>query len=182
LHVHTAGGGPRTSIGAERRKIREVIRLLVVLSPTPWSIEGLVEAVAAYLGVEISIASTPLERKPGKCSGMWIRQSDGRVNNLLFAEDADPVERVQIILHELCHMLLGHIPVDAVPMETLRQRYPNLPEEVRVGFCRARVTYHGDPEEQAAESTATKVRLGATLRRRPMSSETELGRLMNSLR
>lgn len=81
--------------------------------PIPFTVEKLCASIAAMRGRPIHIQA--MERVSSASStpcGAWIALDDA---DHIFVEDAtSPLHRAHIILHELCHMLLGHscLPTD----------------------------------------------------------------------
>ncbi|MFD5553794.1 hypothetical protein ACFWIA_08130 [Streptomyces sp. NPDC127068] len=81
--------------------------------PVPFTIEKLCESIALRRGRPIYIHAIEHEGLADKVPcGVWIALEDA---DHVFVENAtSPLHRAHIILHELCHMLLGHscVPTD----------------------------------------------------------------------
>lgn len=119
--------------------------------PDPFDIRVLVEQVARRRGRPIDLRPvTTLANGP---SGFWIATRDTDV--ICFESGTAGLHQDHIILHELGHMLCGHLREEP-PFELVaRILLPHLdPEVVRVVLAR---TAYSDPDEQQAELFATLV-------------------------
>ncbi|GJF32595.1 hypothetical protein KNE206_52950 [Kitasatospora sp. NE20-6] len=75
--------------------------------PTPFSIEQFCANIAAARGRPIEIHSMEVGKKAATAPcGLWIAFK--KVDVIFVEEATSPLHRSHIILHELCHMLLGH--------------------------------------------------------------------------
>ncbi|MEV7121167.1 hypothetical protein [Kitasatospora griseola] len=136
--------------------------------PIPFTIEGLCEAVAKQRGRRIHIHA--MEHAGGSANsapcGAWIALEN---SDHIFVESAtSPLHRSHIILHELCHMLLGHscLPTEAHAQPAVRatDRKQSLGEVLSVeewaGFPMNRIvsllgrTNYTHEDEQSAEGLA----------------------------
>lgn len=71
--------------------------------PSPFTVDGMVNSVAAHIGGTIQIRDVHLEGD-APC-GMWLAL--GKVN-YIFVDARSHIHRDHIILHELAHMICGH--------------------------------------------------------------------------
>ncbi|MEV6209583.1 hypothetical protein [Kitasatospora sp. NPDC051914] len=77
--------------------------------PTPFTIEGFCSVIAAQRNRKLHIHAIDHRTAEEIPCGVWIATDIG---DHIFVEDAtSPMHRAHIILHELCHMLLGHTSV-----------------------------------------------------------------------
>lgn len=89
-----------------RKATNEAFVALVPLIPEPWSVDELVQRIAAKRGRPIAIVPLPLT--PQQASGYWLAEHDRDV--LVVPESATGERRDAIIGHELAHVLLSHEP------------------------------------------------------------------------
>ncbi len=93
--------------------------------PVPFTIEKLCQSIASRRGRPIHIHAIEHKGASNKLPcGAWIALENA---DHIFVENAtSPLHRSHIILHELCHMLLGHscLPTDEheVPVESSDRR------------------------------------------------------------
>ncbi|WP_055587055.1 ImmA/IrrE family metallo-endopeptidase [Streptacidiphilus griseoplanus] len=143
---------------------REVVSRLEI--PHPFSIEQLCDNLAAIRGRPIHIHA--MERQSATHSspcGVWIALEDA--DHIFVEEATSPLHRVHIILHELCHMLLGHSSLpgeDRLSGEEMEREaeeaalalaaaaWPEIPRHTVVSAL-GRTSYT-DENEKAAESLA----------------------------
>lgn len=71
--------------------------------PSPFTVDAMVDSVAAHIGSTIRIRDVHLEAE-SPC-GLWLAL--GKVN-YIFVDARSHIHRDHIILHELAHMICGH--------------------------------------------------------------------------
>ncbi|QMU67284.1 hypothetical protein [Streptacidiphilus sp. P02-A3a] len=133
--------------------------------PVPFTAEKLCESIASGRGRPIHIHAIEHEGSSNKAPcGAWIALDKA---DHIFVENAtSPLHRSHIILHELCHMLLGHscLPTDEHEAPAVSAQHRSLAEVLSVeewaGFPINRIvsllgrTSYTHVDEQAAEGLA----------------------------
>jgi len=125
---------------AMRTHCRKLIRDIPI--PVPFNLATFVSTVAARRGRRIRLIATPLG---GVVFGAWVACD---VDDFIFYErNTTPFHQQQIVLHELGHILYGHVglPVDADALA------PYLPAEVIAQVRALRRDRYDDLEEYEAE-------------------------------
>jgi hypothetical protein len=148
-----------------RRRCERRLRDLEV--PAPFHVHAFCEGLARRRGRPIVLR--PLPRASG-CSGLWVATPAADV--VFYETETSPLHREHIILHELCHLLLGHAPGGA-PGGALADYavqaglFPGLrPEAVRRTLERAG---YSTEEDREAELLASMI-LERAARSRPRAS------------
>jgi hypothetical protein len=124
-------------------------RLHDVEIPHPFTIEAFCRNVARHQGRPLYLH--PLPGPTGFC-GLWIvKEVDGRLEDHVWYEPSTSAyHQLQIILHELSHLLWGHL-LNAYD-EILRVLFPDLdPAMVKGVLARAR---YSTEQEKEAETLA----------------------------
>jgi hypothetical protein len=159
------------------RRMRSVLVGLEQHIPVPWSIDVLVENLAAARARPIRLVAWDFRSTGTAASGLWIPTDEA--DYVFYDRHATTRGREQIIGHELGHMLLEHTPrlADAPP-RLLEALAPSVSPELARRFLLR--SGYGTHDEEAAERFGTRlVRVGTTKRKR--SDADELGRLTDTL-
>lgn len=91
------------------------------------------------------------KQDPGGPCGLWLATDDA--DYCFYDKDTSRLHQNHIILHELGHLIAGHVHSEAVTDTTLRVLLPHLdPSLVRRALARSR---YSTVEEQEAETLAT---------------------------
>ncbi|GLW31139.1 hypothetical protein [Actinoplanes regularis] len=136
------------------KRIRDLVESVVL--PTPFTIDRLVDVVAAHTGRRIVLH--PLYDLPPEISGVSLPVTDDeKESSFVVCYDATVPEWSQqlIILHELGHHLLGHPhrPLEsATPEAECAGQFVAVGAQGGRGLCR---TSFDDPREIEAEWFAT---------------------------
>ena len=138
-----------------RRRCESRLRELEL--PVPFDVRVFCEGLARRRGRPILLR--PLPRASG-CTGLWVATPAADV--VFYEPETSPLHQEHIILHELCHLLLGHAPVGAPPRAQAGPAglLPDLrPDAVRRMLHRA-----GYPteEDREAELLASMILEGAS--------------------
>lgn len=92
----------------ERQLRRRCEDRLRVLAPEgPLRLDRFIADVVASRPRPLSFVPVPLLGKP---YGLWL--TDGETECICYERDTTPAHQRHIILHELCHLLCGHQPLD----------------------------------------------------------------------
>jgi hypothetical protein len=91
--------------GRLRRRMEQHLRQLNVRIPAPFSAEMFSANLAQARGREIHLVPWDTTGATVPC-GLWI--STSTADYIIFEQAVAPILRDHIILHELCHLLLGH--------------------------------------------------------------------------
>ncbi|MBE1465273.1 hypothetical protein [Kibdelosporangium phytohabitans] len=119
------------------------------------------ELIAHHLGKHVEVRFAPLP--DARLTGVSALLENG--DYLVICADSPRwYHRLQILLHEFAHLLLGHQPVTVTRSESLRRLAPNLlPDTAR---CVAGRTAFGDHDERDAEELADELLDAITDQRR----------------
>ena len=165
-------------LGAHRRRRREVssaLDVLIPLVPTPWSAEAFIDRVAQNRGRPINLISYSLTSDDP--TGYWLSYPDRDV--IVVPDSAAGSRRDAIIAHELAHMMLGHLPMQAAGVDDPSALTANMSPDLVARF----LPRHGYQPiiEKEAESLSTL--LMAHIYARPtVETRTERGRISDGLR
>lgn len=152
---------------AHRRHCRQV--LLDVPLPARFSLEDFCQQVAEHRGRPLHLLPSPRESfvRERPC-GAWVATG---TEDLVFVEpDVSALHREHIVLHELGHMLCGHVPEEASRAELLAPLFTTVSPEL-IALVLARTVY-STPREAEAEVFATMV--GARIGQRTASAPASL--------
>jgi hypothetical protein len=110
------------------------------------------ELMGQHLGKHVEVRFAPLP--DARLTGVSALLANG--NYLVICADSPRwYHRLQILLHEFAHLMLGHQPVTLTKSESLRRLAPNLlPDMARYVAGR---TAFDDHEERAAEELADEL-------------------------
>jgi hypothetical protein len=118
--------------------------------PQPFVLGTFLARFARWRGRRIDLL--PYDHVPGGACGMWLRLPD---SDVIAYANTTPLHGEHIILHEVGHMLCGHLGGGDVGENLVRALLPDLdPTMVRRVLGR---TAYSDAEERQAELIATLV-------------------------
>jgi hypothetical protein len=110
------------------------------------------ELMGQHLGKHVDVRFAPLP--DARLTGVSALLSNG--NYLVICADSPRwYHRLQILLHEFAHLMLGHQPVTLSKSESLRRLAPNLLPDM-ASYVAGRTTFN-DTEERAAEELADEL-------------------------
>ncbi|MFJ9445996.1 ParH-like protein [Kitasatospora sp. NPDC101235] len=129
--------------------------------PDPFDAEALVHRVAEQRGRRIELLPTPW--RPGVPCGLVVTTDEA--DYIVYSSDTSPLHRQHILLHEVAHLLCGHLgPLGESPFDGasageespgVRALVPSLsPALVHRVLGR---TVYSEPQEQEAELLASMV-------------------------
>ena len=135
-----------------RRLIKDVrARLADVVIPSPFSVEAFRAQLARDRGRPLHLHVLPTPLGEGEPCGMWISLADS--DHVFHARGTSPMHELNIILHEIGHMLCDHVGYG--PNGGPASLFPLLdPAMVRRVLMRTR---YSTPEEEAAELMAALI-------------------------
>ena len=125
--------------------------------PSPFTVAALVETVSEQRGRPLHVQAH--DHELGPC-GVWLALPDA--DFIFYTATTSAVHREHIVLHELGHVLSGHISSETPDEALLRRLMPRVDPAV-VRFVLARTTYSA-AEELEAEVMASTI---SELARRP---------------
>jgi len=126
-----------------RRRCEERLRRLA--PERPLQLDRFIAAVVAGRPRPLSFMPVPLHGQP---YGMWL--TDGTEECIWYERDTTPAHQRHIILHELCHLLCGHQPIDATAFDG---PLPNLDRErLRAVMLRSGYTLEQEREAELLAS------------------------------
>ena len=120
--------------------------------PTPFDIEELARAISTRRGRPIRLQ--PVRRMP-RLAGLCV--PSGPIDVIVYSSETSPLHRELIILHELCHLWLGHEPVAVLEDEIANVLGPDVcAASVHLVFRRANYTTDEEREVEALASLILK--------------------------
>lgn len=156
LKDETDTGGPDmgrtqdTEANLKRLRRRCESRLGELQLPSPFDVHRFCEELASRRGRPIQLCPVPMGEGP---SGFWM--AGPRVDFIFFEEQTSPLHQAQITLHEACHIVCGHRPIELSETEVSRLIFPDLREEiVQSGLQRGG---YSTSEEREAEFLASLI-------------------------
>ena len=159
---------PRESFEALLQRFERGLSELPV--PTPFDIEELVRAIGARRGRPIVLQ--PVRRMP-RLAGLCV--PNGPVDVIVYSSETSPLHREHIILHELCHLWLGHEPVAVLEDVIVNVLGPDVDaDSVHLVFRRANYT---TDEEREVEALASLIMQQAVFATRNGSHDAETDEL-----
>lgn len=122
--------------------------------PMPFNIQVFCAAVAASLGCPIELRPVAIK---GRATG-WIEETPTGII-IYYQRDTSPFHQERIILHELSHVLLGHLSPSSQDTSLTEKYLPDVPRYL-LHSLRRRWTRGGEsiPEDDAAEYLALLIR------------------------
>lgn len=129
-----------------RRKCETRLRSLEL--PAPFDLESFCRSLSARRRRPIVLQ--PLE-VPAGLGGLWAATE--KADYVLYQAGTRPLHRLQIILHELSHLICDHQPMTVTEEEFLRVLLPDLSPQA-FGHMLKRAAYSTE-EEREAELLAT---------------------------
>lgn len=135
-----------------RRRCQE--RLADVSIPDPFDVDQLAEQVAHRRGRPLSVHALPAGMPQDMPCGFWISTL---TDDLVFIEPGTtPFHREQIIVHELAHMICGHVGPPAASHSYAAHALAPHVDPATVHLMLGRTSYTTD-QEQEAETVATLI-------------------------
>ena len=120
--------------------------------PTPFDIEELASVIGARRGRLIVLQ--PVRRIP-RLAGLCV--PNGPIDVIVYSAETSPMHREHIILHELCHLWLGHEPATVLEDEIVNVLGPDVDAaSVHLVFRRANYTTDEEREVEALASVIMK--------------------------
>lgn len=160
------------------RQIRKRCQALVdgLTLPVPFSVDALVEELAAQRGRPIHLLALPNGMVVNAC-GLWIATETH--DEIYVEEKTTPLHREHIILHEIGHILCDHEAAEEGGQVSLSKFLPDLSPEL-IERLLARTNYTSQ-QEQEAELVASLIRTAAGTRTGPSAAGGALGELEAAL-
>ena len=143
----------RGTTEAELRRRCEA-RLAALPLPRPFSETAFCRALAAWRGRPLVLY--PVEARcfaPG-VHGCLISFPASDV--IVYNQEETPFHRRHTIVHEACHLIWGHRPVEQGSAETLALLFPDIPGDAVQGVLR-RTRYAGSQDEREADLLASLI-------------------------
>jgi hypothetical protein len=131
---------PRASFESLLRRCEESLCDLPL--STPFDIEELTRAIAARRNRPIVLQ--PVRRMP-RLAGLCV--PNGPIDVIVYYSETSPMHREHIILHELCHLWLGHEPATVLEDEIVNVLGSDL-DAASVHLVFRRVNYTTDEERE----------------------------------
>jgi hypothetical protein len=126
--------------------------------PAPFDLDVLLARVAASRGRKIYLH--PLASGRGVPCGLWL--GTARADHIFAEEGTSPWHRMQIAVHELAHMLLGHSSTGDGALRLASLLAPDVSLEVTRMFLGRSIFFTA--EEQEAETLASLILTRASAR------------------
>lgn len=144
------GRTQHTEVNLRRLRRRCEIRLDELNLPSPFEVHKFCQELAARRGRPIQLCPVAMGGAP---SGFWMASPS--VDFIIFEAQTSPLHQAQIILHEACHIVCGHRPIELSETEVSHLIFPDLREEiVQSGLQRRR---YSTSEEREAEFLASLI-------------------------
>ncbi|MCX4902820.1 ImmA/IrrE family metallo-endopeptidase [Streptomyces sp. NBC_00878] len=139
-------------LGGLQRRCKALIRKLEI--PSPFDVHTLIQSVAQRQGRPIQLMAIAMPA--GSPCGLWI--STASTDYIFYEKQASPLHQEHIIVHELGHLLCGHVRLTDVNNDITRRLMPTLsPNMIERVLQR---TYYNTPEEKEAEMIASLILQG----------------------
>jgi hypothetical protein len=142
-------GGSDTPDPQIRLQCQTVIASLAV--PSPFGLETFRTSLEGQRHRPLVLTATAM---PPACTGLWI--STERADYIFYEQDAAPDEQLQVILHEIGHMVLNHLGIpftDPVIARLFPHLDPNVVAAVLAGSVSS--TVYSENEELEADTFTT---------------------------
>jgi hypothetical protein len=143
------GGRPE----AELRRRCEA-RLAALPLPRPFSETAFCQALAAQRGRPLVLYPAEARHFAPGVHGCLVSFPAGDV--IVYNQEETPFHRRHTIIHEACHLIWGHLPVEQGSAETLALLFPDLPDEAVRGVLR-RTRYASSEDEREADMLASLI-------------------------
>lgn len=127
-------------IGDRELRRRCEVRLQRLAPDRPLQLDQFIAAVVAARPRPLSFMAVALQGQP---YGLWL--TDGKVECIWYERNTTPAHQRHIILHELCHLLCNHQPIDAT---TIDVPLPHVDRE-RLQAIMLRSGYSAEQEREA---------------------------------
>lgn len=144
-----------------RRRCRA--RMAHVEIPDPWDLQTFCASVGEKRGRPIELHPVPALEGTEDIAGAWLAHEDCDV--VLFHPLASPWHREQIILHEIAHIVSGHVPSLHTVTGWIADCFPGHWNSAKVAEVLLRSRYDSAPEQEA-EILAGLIESAASSRRR----------------
>ncbi|WP_412539941.1 hypothetical protein R8Z50_29565 [Longispora sp. K20-0274] len=139
------------------RSCRDTVSDLAI--PDPFDVGEFITALAGQRGRPIELV--PVSAPTGSACGLLV--STDHADYICFPEDTTPLHREHILLHEVGHLVRGHVGTTVLDSSAAGALMPNLSAElVRRVLGRGGYT---ETQEQEAELIASLIARRATRRR-----------------
>ncbi|GAA3073930.1 hypothetical protein GCM10010485_09510 [Streptosporangium carneum] len=119
--------------------------------PNPFDVAALVAGLAARRGRPIELI--PLAARSGTPCG--VLAATDRTDYIFYTADTSPLHQEHILVHELGHLLCGHVGSSGLDETVSSVLMPNLPVEL-VRRVLGRTTY-AERQEREAETIASMI-------------------------
>ncbi|RSN46578.1 hypothetical protein DMH12_29150 [Streptomyces sp. WAC 04229] len=135
-----------------RRRCKALIRDLDI--QRPFDVHTLIQSVAQRRGRPIQLVAIAMPA--GSACGLFV--STAGTDYIFYEKHASPLHQEHIIVHELGHLLCGHVRLTDVNNDISRLLMPTLsPNMIERVLQR---TYYNTPEEKEAEMIASLILQG----------------------
>lgn len=126
-------------------------RLTALDLPRPFDVHALCERIGRHRDRPLTLL--PMDLPPGSPCGLWVG-TDER-DYIVYQRATTPLHQDHIIVHELAHVLCGHLDSAGLGDEHARRLFPHLaPDTVRRVLGRGA---YSSEEEQEAEVLASMI-------------------------
>lgn len=152
-------------------------RLAALDLPRPFDVHALCERIGRHRDRPLTLL--PMDLEPGSPCGLWVG-TDER-DYIVYQRATTPLHQEHIIVHELAHVLCGHVDSGGLGEEQARRLFPDLaPGTVRRVLGRGA---YSSEEEQEAELLASMIlqRAGRERRTADPAADANLRRLESGI-
>ena len=127
-----------------RRQCQARLRQLAL--PEPFDLTELCRSVSIGRGRPLHVRGIPGPASRARPCGIWIATGDD--DWIFVSQQTSPLHRQHIVVHELAHMLCGHMAAELPENDMLRRLFPDLsPAMVKAVLSRS--GYHSEYEREA---------------------------------
>ncbi len=131
--------GRKSALWRRCERVASAVRL-----PDPFDVTTLFAEVAAMRGRPIELVA--LETRPGAPCG--VLAATDRADYVFYTRDTSPLHQLHILLHELGHLLCGHVEGEVRPETLAEVLMPSLSADL-VRRVLGRTTYAREQEKEA---------------------------------
>ncbi|MFC3453381.1 ImmA/IrrE family metallo-endopeptidase [Amycolatopsis speibonae] len=131
--------GRKSTLWRRCERIASAVRL-----PDPFDVTTLFGEVAAMRGRPIELVA--LDARPGAPCG--VLAATDRADYIFYTRDTSPLHQRHILLHELGHLLCGHVEGEMLPETVAAMVTPSLSVDL-VRRVLGRTTYAQEQEKEA---------------------------------